>query len=351
MKNVAACSPAAASGAGAGGMIGLAEAMSIHQSSAAVPVIGADSVGGLVGILAGSSTVTESFATGNVSGADQVGGLVGELDDAVVENSYATGAVSGNDRVGGLIGLVADTDDSVQRSYAAGSVSGFSKLGGLVGERQAGTVAGNNFWDFETTGQSQSAGGTPETTVAMQTLATFKAAGWGIDPDPSTEVWTLCADRYPQLSWQGRGSVGVCALPPAPPEDIQVKPGFTSLLVSWRTPLDDGGSPIIGYVAFANPSCEVPAVPNEVPGVTQYSCELTGLNPSLSYSVFVSAINAVGEAERPAGAEIGEDGQPVPLSFSLLSALPVPVNNPWALLLLMLSIVGLVAGWSRSQQV
>jgi hypothetical protein len=85
--------------------------------------------------------------------------------------------------------------------------------------------------------------------------------------------------------------------PPSEPQDIVVVPGVNSLKVSWRSPVSDGGSPIIKYVATANPSCEVMAVP----GVDEYSCVIDGLDGSSAYAVTVVAINEFGEGEGIAG--------------------------------------------------
>jgi hypothetical protein len=65
-------------------------------------------------------------------------------------------------------------------------------------------------------------------------------------------------------------------------------------MVSWVAPSDN--TPIISYRAEANPSCEVPALADEVPGETAYSCTIGGLDPERDYTVTVTAINAAGKA-------------------------------------------------------
>jgi len=130
--------------------------------------------------------------------------------------------------------------------------------------------------------------------------------------------------------------------PPSEPLDIMVEARVGGLLVSWTAPLDDGGSTIVRYVARANPSCEVTARPDEVLGVTRYSCEIQGLSPAEYYAVFVSAINETGLSAEIA-AVVGEGEQAAAEIFSPLPALPVPVNRPLFLLLLALMMFGLVA--------
>jgi hypothetical protein len=91
----------------------------------------------------------------------------------------------------------------------------------------------------------------------------------------------------------------------------------------------------------------VPALTDEVPGVTEYSCVIEGLDPDQSYEVFVSAINDKGDAEI---AVLNANSEP--LVFEVLEAeeetapivtdapVPVPVNSPWFLLLLALTMLG-----------
>lgn len=137
-------------------------------------------------------------------------------------------------------------------------------------------------------------------------------------------------------------AVDIKAVAPSEPLDIEVEPLVGGLLVSWTTPLDDGGSPIVRYVARANPSCEVQALPDEVPGVSSYSCEIRELDANLSYTVFVTAITEAGlDSEAAAGAGEGVDDEPA--TFSPLPPIPVPVNNPVLLLLLAMLILGLAS--------
>lgn len=51
------------------------------------------------------------------------------------------------------------------------------------------------FWDIESTGQSESAGGEGKSTAEMQTLSTFTEAGWDF-----VEIWNIGQGQtYPFL--------------------------------------------------------------------------------------------------------------------------------------------------------
>ena len=92
----------------------------------------------------------------------------------------------------------------------------------------------------------------------------------------------------------------------------QVEPTILGLVVSWVASSDNGGKPMLSYRAEANPSCEVAALANEVPGETAYSCTIGNLDPQRDYTVTVTAINADGESTAVAAA----------------AARPLPVQAP-----------------------
>jgi hypothetical protein len=132
---------------------------------------------------------------------------------------------------------------------------------------------------------------------------------------------------------EGTGSeviltLGLVGGPPTPPLNVQVQPTTQGLTVSWVAPSDNGGTPIIGYRAEANPSCEVLALADEVPGETGYSCTIGGLDPERDYTVTVTASNAAGESTAVAGSS----ARPQPV-------IPVPTLGAWGLLCLMLMML------------
>jgi hypothetical protein len=191
---------------GVGGLVGVNWQGAVSKCCSSGNVIGYYRVGGLAGSSAG--TVSNSFSSANVDGVVFVGGLVGYNSDTLT-NSYSTGSVTGNGNVGGLVG---ENDGTVSDSYCTGSVSGYGGAGGLAGFHLSllgqGTVNAS-FWDIETSGQSNSAGGTGKATDEMQDMTTFSGAGWdinGVDQpnDRNTGyVWNMVdGATYPFLSWQ-----------------------------------------------------------------------------------------------------------------------------------------------------
>jgi hypothetical protein len=192
------------------------------------------SVGGLVGGNEGS--VTQCYSAGAVSGKGSVGGLVGGNYGGVIE-SYSTGAVSGTDwGVGGLVGYNyspgimgfshAATDEIrvnglvgasygasigggggfVTCCYSTGAVSGTSFVGGLVGDGYPSHTTAS-FWDTQTSGQTESWGGTGKTTAEMQMASTFLNAGWDFVSETANGTediwWILEGKEYPRLWWEG----------------------------------------------------------------------------------------------------------------------------------------------------
>ena len=202
-------------------------------------VVGKEQVGGLVGHNLLEGVVSDSHSTAAVIGDSDVGGLVGENDGGTVGTSYSSGGVSGKGRVGGLVGW--NEGGNVTASYARGSVAGDWHVGGLVGENHLGGISdsysvtivtgqerlggllgwddagvvSNCFWDVETSGVGQSAGGTGKTSAEMWRLATFAdVATQGLD-DPwdiiavafgvanTDYAWNIVnGEVYPFLSWE-----------------------------------------------------------------------------------------------------------------------------------------------------
>jgi hypothetical protein len=175
----------------------------VSNSHSSGSVTGDSRVGGLVGW--NQATLSNSYSSCSVTGNRSVGGLVGDnwYYKGTVSNSYSTGSVTGSTRVGGLVGV--NYYGSVTHSYSTGSVTGSTQVGGLVGYN-TGTVS-NSFWNIQTSGQATSDGGTGETTMEMQDIATFTA--WDIIAvaNPSTRnpayIWNIVNEQtYPFLSWQ-----------------------------------------------------------------------------------------------------------------------------------------------------
>ncbi len=115
-------------------------------------------------------------------------------------------------------------------------------------------------------------------------------------------------------------------------------PSASGAVVSWTRPLDpDPAFPITGYGVIVEPTDgSTPPVRIDVAGADNLSVTLTGLAPNTEYRVTVVAVNANG------------DGPPSNMpSFTTLAVpppsanppQPVPAIPPWALLLLLFSIL------------
>ncbi|HUU20603.1 MAG TPA: GLUG motif-containing protein [Sedimentisphaerales bacterium] len=229
-------------------------------------VSGKEIVGGMVGY--NSDTIIDSYAIGNVTGGGTLGGLVGS-NEGTISSCHSTGSVSGNRAIGGLVGQNGGTysgrevlfvPGGIENCYSTGSVTGMTTVGGLVGYNDVGTItycysAGNvtgatdvggmigdkdesvepectsSFWDIETSGLTNSAGGTGKTTAEMQTESTFTDADWdfvGESENGTEDFWSICdGTNYPRLAWQIAAGDFVC------PDGITID-DFLFFIEHWR---------------------------------------------------------------------------------------------------------------------
>jgi len=145
--------------------------------------------------------VSQCVSTDQVSGSLSTGGLVG-VNSGWITNCYCLGSVQGSQYVGGL---VANNGGHVTSCYSTGRVRGAgagASVGGLVG-CNGGPVA-QCLWDTQTSGLIQSAGGSGKTTLQMQDIQTYLAAGWdfvGEIQNGTHEVWQMPpGGGYPVLA-------------------------------------------------------------------------------------------------------------------------------------------------------
>ena len=185
------------SGEWVGGLVGINWESPIINCYSTADVNGNSGVGGLVGV--NLWTITGSYSTGAVSGSSDIGGLVGENDwYGEIINCYSRGSVSGSNRVGGLVGY-SDAESIILNCYSMGSVEGTSAVGGFIGGCHASATVTDSFWDVNSSGEPNSAGGEGKTTANMQTESTFTDAGW----DFNTPIWKMCdGPDYPKLGWE-----------------------------------------------------------------------------------------------------------------------------------------------------
>jgi hypothetical protein len=175
-------------------------------------VSGTECIGGLAGSVSTQDRYSDEalvrycYSRSIVQGNSTVGGLVGSVYGGSIRQSYATGAVSGQSYIGGLIGRngieVQTKKGIITCCYATGLVSGTTYTGGFVGDNSTGKIV-SCFWDVQSSGQTESVGGTGITTSLMQDVNTFTAARWDFssaDGDPAD--WFMNDTGGPVLSCQ-----------------------------------------------------------------------------------------------------------------------------------------------------
>ncbi len=75
---------------------------------------------------------------------------------------------------------------------------------------------------------------------------------------------------------------------PSRPQSLSLTPGNGSIAASWSAPASTGGSALTGYTVTASPSGSCTATPPAT------SCTITGLAAGTTYTVTVTATNAIG---------------------------------------------------------
>ena len=210
-----------------GGIAGYTESCSITNCYVTGSIItGNDAkyIGGLVGFAWFDTKITQCFTSCNIQGgynSMSLGGMVGE-NASMLMNCYTdSNVIVGNDyiNIGGLVGINKATIYYQQSSvssigriihcYSSGSVFGDgngSNIGGLIGYSSDSfqTIVLNSFWVIESSGQSESAGGTGLTTAELKDANTLTAAGWdfaGERSNGTADLWHISeADEYPGLT-------------------------------------------------------------------------------------------------------------------------------------------------------
>jgi hypothetical protein len=196
-----------------GGLVGNAEMYSEIANCYSIGIItvggGSLSIGGLVGNNSYgeiSNCYSKSSIGGN--GSNSIGGLIGINFAGKITDCYATGSVSGIYCLGGLVGKVG-SGSVITNCYAIGLVSSRTNsplIGGLVGQIEDSQYVhiNNSFWDIETSGLSNSAGGVGLTTAQMQDISTYQAAAWdmtGDRTDGTSDIWQMPeGGGYPELT-------------------------------------------------------------------------------------------------------------------------------------------------------
>ena len=178
--------------------------------------------GGLVGHNALAGAVQASFAEVTVAASHSrtaaiAGGLAGQ-NDGNIRASYAAGAVAatGVSRFTKAGGLAGNNGGTITASYARGRVTATGSgtvAGGLVGGALRNGTASASYWDTATSGQTASAGGTGQTSSALQTPGGYNYsgiyAGWNLNLDGiagGDSPWYFRgANQYPILAYGAMG--------------------------------------------------------------------------------------------------------------------------------------------------
>ena len=116
-------------------------------------------------------------------------------------------------------------------------------------------------------------------------IRAVNGVGAGLASDPSAPFTPLAA-----------GAVVVTAsatTPSAPRELAAEEDTATSVIIRWKVPRSDGGSPITSYSVVVSPSVTCTASFVETTGVE--TCTASGLTPGQQYTFTVQAVNANGQ--------------------------------------------------------
>jgi PKD repeat protein len=274
---------------GIGGLIGYAYS-DVTQSSSSCNVDGYLRVGGLIGCNCG--ILDKSYSTGPVHAKTGiVGGLVGDNDGdsynaQTIRNSYSSSDVScdtTSEEVGGLVGR--SNNKLVENCYSTGTISA-SNCGGLIG-KNTGDVF-NSYWDIDTSGITNSDGGTGLTTEEMETQSNFN--NWNF-----FTVWEMPDNDYPVFRWDtGNWIIDSKIEIYSDSCNEGFSEGTESYTINERVPLTvNFDTPVYQYISsyewhFGD-------------GYTSNTC---GQSPSHtydqpgSYSVHVTAVDEVGDARQ-----------------------------------------------------
>jgi Domain of unknown function (DUF4082)/Fibronectin type III domain/Bacterial Ig domain len=83
--------------------------------------------------------------------------------------------------------------------------------------------------------------------------------------------------------------------PPSPPRGVSASPATKQVLVSWKAPSNEGGTPITGYTVtpYVGSTAQTPVGA----GASATSASVTGLTTGTGYTFKVTATNAIGTSE------------------------------------------------------
>jgi hypothetical protein len=115
---------------------------------------------------------------------------------------------------------------------------------------------------------------------------------------------------------------------PAAPTGVGATAGAGQIAATWSAPSWNGGSSVTGYTATATPSGGGSALTCTTAGAT--NCTITGLTNGTTYTVTVTATNAVGTGPSSAGASATPTGAPGAPGAPVLTAADGQLGVSWA---------------------
>ncbi len=158
-----------------------------------INVTGHATVGGLVGVNAGTVSNCGVVGSSAVKAVRQTaGGLIGNNGGAVT-NCYAFCSVNSTGIYGG--GLIGYSGGSITNCYAVGKLTGTTDIGGLLGKNNGGAVT-SCYYDKTVSNRLDTGKGAPLVTADMMKQASY--TGWDF-----TAVWRIFENNsYPFLRCQ-----------------------------------------------------------------------------------------------------------------------------------------------------
>lgn len=238
IKNCSVTGSISSSANNIGGLAGYMGGFKIDSSLTDVIIVsGGNNTGGFIGYTHSYSQIDMSGAQGEITvqgKAKNIGGFVGKKRQSRLLNSYTLVGITASPtarNVGGFLGLsiAQQPEILISNCFAAAKISGGSEsIGGFIGNNNDAEITENSYWDIETSGQSDSAGGEGRTTAEM----TFPHSdntyvGWNFNqvwrsaeevdinngypyhniPGPTslmltTSVYTKGFKRYNELTWE-----------------------------------------------------------------------------------------------------------------------------------------------------
>lgn len=129
-----------------GGLVGLLNYSSASYCYTTCEVVGTSKIGGISGVVGGSSIVaSNSYSSGDISGTSSVGGITGDTNNSQLTNCAVYGAVNGSTATGIFVGNLRSSSFSIADSSYNTNVNTMLKLTGTGIEPVLTNVLGVNF--------------------------------------------------------------------------------------------------------------------------------------------------------------------------------------------------------------